>query len=174
MTERTKPKKYKRKPLEKIRDRTRISEMYLRGLHQAEIAHELGVSQMTISRELKILSQDFINSANVNIAEEKGKIKAHLELLIRISHDAWKRSIRVNIVKQKKAQMIGGQVTGQEVSERNEDEVGDPRFLAELRALVKQYTDLFGLDAVKKLDLTTDGKELPPTLIRLGIDPDKL
>jgi len=145
-------------PVERIRDRTRISEMYLRGLHQAEIAHELGVSQKTISNELKILSQDFINSANVNIAERKGWMKAQIELMVRTAWDAWLRSIRQDIVTTQDGVLLNGQPTGAiKVSKKSVNEIGDPRYLEVLIKAFKLYIDMFGMAAAQQLDLTSDG-----------------
>ena len=47
----------KRTPIQRERDLLEISSLYLRGITQAEIASQLGVSQQQVSYDLKILQR---------------------------------------------------------------------------------------------------------------------
>jgi hypothetical protein len=149
--------KRKRTNAERLTDLPLIESMSLAGRTQKEIAgfinvnRKYTVTQQMVSYDMKALQKIWAEASVVDIATEKGKVKRHLELLIGIAREAWERSIRTNITKTKRATMI---------TETSKEEIGDVRFLTEYRALVKQYSELFGLDAVKKLDVMSGGETM--------------
>jgi len=164
MTQKLKPKKYKRKPVERIRDRTRIASLYLSGNNEQEIAKMLGVSQSTISRDIKTLQAEWIERSSQDIntlkAEEIAYLKAkrvELEAIWQLSQN------RINTIKTKRATMVGGVITQQELSEREELELADTKIGQLLISISEKLTALTGIEAPKKLASTTpDGSESAP------------
>lgn len=157
----------KRTSGERLADLPLIESLSLRGYNQKEIADYIAanrrysITRQMVSYDLIDIQAKWEQEAGVNIKMERGKIKRHLELLIKTASDAWQSSIRTDVETIQEGVMLNGQPTGaiKEIK-KIKDEIGDPRFLAELRALVKQYTDLFGLDEVKRLDIMSDGEAL--------------
>lgn len=156
-----KPPKYKRKPSEKSRDRLRISALYQQGLLQDEIAEEIGVSQPTVSRTIKDLEGDWLQKSNASIELKKASEEAYLLNKRRDLERAWLASIRTNIIKTKKAVMVQGVITQQEISEREEIELGDIKYMNALIDIAKQLATLYGIEAPKRSEVTgKDGEPL--------------
>lgn len=82
----------KRNQAEIVRDRRRIGELYLKGWLQVDIADELGISQQTVSNDLKTLQQDWLESALIDINEAKSRELAKLDQLEREYWKGWLRS----------------------------------------------------------------------------------
>ena len=73
--------------------RREVRRWYLSGKTQPEIAKLLDVSQPTISRDLKYLRIEWIQSAIVDINEAKSKELAKIDVLEVEYWEAWRRSI---------------------------------------------------------------------------------
>ena len=73
-------------------DRLEISRLYLRGLTQADIAARTGVSQPQISYDLRIVRQDWRDSALKEWGERLAEEAARLDLVERENWEAWHRS----------------------------------------------------------------------------------
>ena len=144
------------------RDRRRISEMYLRGELQADIAKELSLSQSTISNDLAAIQEEWKLSSLMDFDKRKAQELAKVDDLEREYWGAWKRSYGVNVKRSKKATKKMGD-TIQEAGETEESLLGDPRFLAGVQWCINKRCELMGLDAPKKSELTgKDGKPLLP------------
>lgn len=93
-------RKRRRKTSELARDRKRISELYLRGWLQHDIATEVGVSQSTVSLDLKHLHSKWRESALFNhdayIRNELSEIEQELnrvDLLEGLAYQQWLTSL---------------------------------------------------------------------------------
>jgi hypothetical protein len=155
--------KPKRSPAQALEDYPVIERLALRGLTQKEIAKELSkirpysLTQQTISSDMVKLRELWKESSVIDIDVEKGKLKAHYEYLIAEAQKAWERSQK-NAVTVTEAETEKGTF----ITTKTEGQVGDSRFLAEIRALRAEYKNLFGLDAPRKNEVTgKDGKDLP-------------
>lgn len=150
--------KPKRTQAQAIEDYPEIERLSLQGLTQKEIAKELSkkrpytLTQQTISNDMVRLREIWKESAAVDIETEKGKLKAHYEYLIAEAQKAWERS-QQDAVTEIEAETEKGTFT----TIKREGQAGDPRFLAEIRALRAEYKALFGLDAPKRSELTGAG-----------------
>ena len=136
-----------RKPAEVERDRRNIARLYLQGHIQAEIAHALGISQPTVSRELKVLQQEWKTERVYDINEAKIKELEKLDILEREYWDAWKRSQEDGEVNTK-----GTQVGGKIDITRTEKQIGDPRFLEGVQGCIKIRCSILGVEAPKKTE----------------------
>lgn len=160
----------KRTQAQALEDYPIIAALTLRGDTQTEIAEKISsmrdytITQQTISNDMKSLEKIWKESAAVDIDVEKGKLKAYYEHLISEAYKAWERS-QQDAVKTREGENEKGSYSYTD----REPQVGDARFLAEIRALLDQYEDLFGIKAPTKsqTDLTnSDGSFL-------DIAPDK-
>jgi predicted transcriptional regulator len=145
----------KRHPTQVERDRREISRMYLSGITQAVIADRLGIDQSTVSRDLKILQQEWQVARINDIDERKRQELAKIDNLELEYWDAWRRS------QNDKETVIARVKAGEkETTERREGQAGDPRFLDGVQWCINKRCELLGLNAPKGVDLTTNGKEL--------------
>lgn len=146
----------KRTAAQRLEDYGLIASLARRGKTQKQIAAELSkgrkykLTQQQISEDMAKLQDVWKESAAVDIDSEKGKLKAMLEDLIAIAYDAWDRS-KTDAVKEVEGY---SKTQGNYHHTTTEHQVGDPRFLSELRALSDQYAKLFGLTAPENLNVT--------------------
>lgn len=148
-----------RKPSEAARDRRKIAELYLRGKKQMEISKELGLSQATISRDLKIIQEDWVRESEQAIDERKAIELAKVDALELEYWEAWKRSQENAVVETSE---ISTETSGQKIKKqkREEGQVGDPRFLAGVMQCIDRRCQILGIDAPKKIDATSGGKPI--------------
>ena len=152
----------KRSPAQTLEDYPEIERLALRGLTQKEIAKELSskrtysVTQQTISNDMVKLRQMWKESSVIDIDSEKGKLKAHYEYLISEAQKAWERS-QQDAVTFTESDTPKGTISTTETK----GQVGDGKFIGEIRALLAEYKNLFGLDAPRRQELTgKDGRPL--------------
>jgi len=89
-------------------DRQAIASMYLRGKAQVDIAAELGLSQPTVSRDLKIIQGEWLDSAIRDFDAARAQELAKIDELERTYWAAWERSFNKRIESQQIiAEMIG-------------------------------------------------------------------
>jgi Putative ATPase subunit of terminase (gpP-like) len=121
--------------------RQQVTEMYLQGRSQAEIAETLGVVQSTVCADLERVRKDWQASAHTDYAEIRVREVEKLNLIEKEAWAAWQRS-------QKPAQ--SAVVTGEGIEQRArktlKNQVGDPRFLDQVNKAIAQRRALQGLD----------------------------
>lgn len=157
-------KKDYRTPTEAERDRREISRLYLKGMYQTDIAEKLGLSQPTVSRDIKLLIEEWKVERVYDINEAKARELAKVDNLELEYWDAWRRS-QENAEKEiKKAKGItkDGKNVNQEVQKISEGQVGDPRFLTGIQWCIERRCLILGVDAPKKTELT--GKNGEPLI----------
>ena len=153
-----------RKKSEIARDRRNISRLYLKGAMQAEIAESLGLSQPTISRDLKVLQAEW-QAANLNeIDEHKKNELAKIDNLELEYWEAWVRSREKSLSETteiiSKGRDVEKDVGGVKRVTRQDEQVGDPRFLSGVQWCIEKRCQIMGLNAPEKRDLTSDDKPL--------------
>lgn len=135
---------------EKIRDRRRVAELYLKGWLQADIAKELGRSQSTVGRDLVELRKQWLKSSLVDTDKAKAKELARIDNLEREAWDAWLRS-------QEDAETVTQRVyernkkTVKEATKTSKGQTGDPRYLDRVSWCVQQRCKILGLEAPTKV-----------------------
>lgn len=148
------------------RDRRNIARLYLKGELQADIAEQLGISQSTVSRDLSAIQKQWQEANIHDINERKSTELAKIDNLELEYWDAWKRSQEDAELRTKKAVESNGE-TRKEAQERIEGQVGNPAFLRGIEWCINKRCELLGLDAPKKTDFSSGGKEI--TIVPLGV-----
>lgn len=151
------------------RDRRRISDLYLQGWIQADIAATVGISQSTISRDLKALQAGWLQSALMDFNEAKSRELAKVDRLEREYWQAWARSCEdAETVRQE-----GSRKKHKKDEDNNENDdklpsvdkivktrkgqAGDPRFLQGVQWCIDRRCKILGIDAPQKLEHTGAG-----------------
>jgi DNA-binding MarR family transcriptional regulator len=143
------PKRQREKDLETT------AHMYLRGAYQSEIAAVIGVTQATISNDIRELLKRWREAQIKDIDILRAR---EIERLNEVESAAWaeyKRSQqdRVVLVKETKSGK-GESEPGKRAQETREGQCGDSRYLAIIKDCVAQRRAIFGLDAPTKVDTT--------------------
>jgi|SRR5579859_2182173 len=144
-----------------------IKRLWVRGTPQHEIAQQLDIGERTVRSDLAAVRR-MIGKA---IADDEGKARiwkeiTRLDECERESWLAWERSKQdAELLSAKTVKTAAGERT--EASKRTEGQAGDPRFLAEIRACVRQRCELLGLIVRKVAPTSPDGKEAATVLVYL-------
>jgi hypothetical protein len=81
------------KAVERAAHLAKLAQLYLRGMtNQYDLAGELGVTQQSISRDLKILQKRWLDNADGDISERRAAQLARVEDVLREAWAAWERS----------------------------------------------------------------------------------
>ena len=154
-----------RTKLQKQRDKRRVSQAYLQGETQAEIAASLGLSQPTVSRILKDLQADWMAAAIGDVTEAKARELAKIDTLELEYWAAWKRSQQNAEVETTKMQGTDPSAPGKlEKQKRVEGQVGDSRYLQGVQWCVEMRCKIIGIEAPRKIAPTdpTGEKQYEP------------
>lgn len=172
MTEKQAIRKPRRSAAQRTRDRQRISTLYLEGWLQCDIADEVGLSQSTVSNDLKILQKQWLSSTLININEAKAKELARIDKLEQEYYQAWHRSCEdaETITEKGKGSKAKAKddednsptrPTEFEKTVQRKGQAGDPRFLQGVQWCISQRCKILGVNAPKKSeDLTVNLNEL--------------
>jgi len=153
---------------QKERDRIRIAEAYLKGVYQVDIAQELGITQATVSNELKKIQAEWHKESLFDFNAAKQKELAKIDLLELTYWDAWEKSkLDKKTVSSKRRISIEIEQTAAAASSS-----GDPRFLQGIQWCITKRCEILGFDAPTKLEHT--GKDGGAININESIDFKKL
>lgn len=144
----------KRPQLQTERDLKLIASLYLEGKTQKEIADALKLNQSTISRELKKVLDEWKVARVHDMDEIKQRELAKLDHLEETYWMAWDRSIRTATTISKKVIVQHERVVGQEITDKTEEQIGDPKYLDSIQDVIAQRLRIFGLEAPKKTEVT--------------------
>ncbi len=150
----------RRSPAEIERHRRLISDLYLQGLLQAEIAARIGVGQATVSRDLKALRKEWLKDSKADFGQAKAKELAKIDRLEREYWQAWRRSCQDAETTTQKGVTAADKVTRKEVSKTAKGQAGDSRFLAGVQWCIERRCKILGIDAPKSVDMTSAGAPL--------------
>jgi hypothetical protein len=151
--------------------RQRVTELYLKGRSQTEIAAELSVAQSTVSEDVQYVRRQWEQSAVRNYDELRTRELQKLEYIEREAWSAWDRS-------QKPAQsaVISGEGQGKQTRKSLKQQIGDPRFLDQVNKCIAQRRAITGLDVLPvpaPLESPIDGNlslEVRQQRVRLLVD----
>lgn len=129
------------KKLAVIERRQHVAELALQGLSQTSIAEHLSVNQGTVSHDLKIIRQEWRDSAVRDFDEARSVELQKLDLIERESWAAWQRS-----QKPQQSAMFTGDTPGPQAKKSLANRYGDPRFLEQVNKCIAQRRSLLGLD----------------------------
>jgi len=152
------------KKLEIEKRRLDVARVYSQGLHeQLEIAEKLGISQPTISRDLKVLKKRWMKEAVEDIDQAKGEVLREIQEARRVAWEGYEKSLDDFKSKIIKGRGLGkdsqGKTTGESIEQtiKTEDRNGDPRFLEVVMKCIDRRCKLMGLDAPDKHEHTGKG-----------------
>ena len=135
------------------RDRALISDMYLQGWNQQEIADKLGINRNTVGSDIKVLLKEWRKQRNGLVDEFEAKYR----LIYREAYAAWLRSQAAAITET--SEVIEGEAGNSgsqriKASTRREGQSGNPALLAQAQAALKAIREMFGVDAAIKQELS--------------------
>lgn len=139
----------KRSKAQKLKDRETISRLRLRGRTLDQIAAEVGLSTMTVRRELKALVGEWQQNAAEDIAAVKAR---ELRRLDEIETEAWAEWERSKKDWEKRMVEKGGGEGGKDKSKIEKGgQCGDPRYLNVLIGIGERRAKILGMDAPQKI-----------------------
>jgi hypothetical protein len=153
----------KRTKFERESHLEQVTEMYLRGKFQSEIAVALKISQPQVSYDVAIIQKRWRKSSLVNWDKARAKELERIDSLEREYWAAWEAS---KTERTKTRQETDGtldknkKLTVKKASTEKEQRDGNPAFLAGVIACIDRRCKLLGLDAPTKSELT--GKDGGP------------
>jgi predicted transcriptional regulator len=134
--------------------RAQVAELYLKGETQAAIARELGVSQATISSDLKAIRKEWKESRVRDYDEALAEQLKRQEVLRPEAWKGWKESWKPAETT-RVIQKNGEKRAEKTVRERS----GDPRFLKILLSINERCCRLLGLDEAADAAIEPPDKE---------------
>ncbi len=142
------------------RDRREIARLYLRGEFQADIGERLGLSQQTVSNDLKVIQEQWRIDRVDDIHEMKNIESAKIDALELTYYDAWERSKEKSKSQTEKRKGSIVEFEGEkkkttipiETQLSVSENVGNPAFLQGVERCVEKRIRLWGLESAKKLE----------------------
>lgn len=152
----------KRNKAQRLADRERIAALRLKAWTQPMIAREVGVSEATVKRELRIIEAEWREAAKEDIATIKARELRKLDDLETEAREQWERSKKdwqKKVVEDRPNGAKGG--GGRFAKVETGGQCGDPRYLAIMVDIGKRRAALLGTDAPQKIAPTNpDGSAL--------------
>lgn len=140
----------KRTAFQREADLVRISEMYLKGKTQQEIADAFDLTRTQIAYDLKTIRARWIASSVRNFDEERGIALAKIDVLERTYWDAWVKSCEEKTRKSISQNPFGDKST----SVTTETLLGNPAYLQGVERCIEMRRKILGLDAPTKTELS--------------------
>lgn len=160
----------RRSPAQLARDRRRISDLYLQGWIQVDIAAEVGASQSTVSNDLKAIQKEWLVSSLHDFDEAKARELARIDRVEREAWAAWERS-------QLDAETVTEEVASDSAKKRakrqtkTEGRDGDSAFLTRVGWCIEQRCKILGLYSPIKADVTSGGEPLTFEVVYVNPPP---
>ncbi len=125
-----------------------VSDLYLQGISQFEIAKKVGVTQGQISKDIKKLSEQWVKKSIENIDKIKAEQLAKLDLWEAEASSAWFKSKEPEITEQSEQIVVGGKIVGSEKRVCKKVKKGaDVRCIQIILSCIKQRCELLGIDS---------------------------
>jgi predicted transcriptional regulator len=159
----------KRETLAQDKRREVVADLYLKGWSQMAIAAHLGLSQATISNDLKAIQAQWRESSVRDFDSARERELRKLDRVERESWAAWERS-----QKPTQSAVMSTDGSEQRTQKTVKEQCGDPRFLEQIVRCIASRRALLGIDAPTKFaPVSPDGEEayhahVMSTLMRLA------
>ena len=129
-------------------DRALTANMFLMGRSIADIASEIGVSDSTIRRDLRLIMEYWRRSAIFDFNQRKMRELAALELTEAEAWSAWRRSCEPKLKRGVKRRKTTGTEDQDGVTQTRSADIeqrdGDPRFLAIIQKCIETRLKVIG------------------------------
>lgn len=146
------------KTAQRIQRRTDAWELRCQGWTQTRIAQQLGVTQATISRDLKWASQRALADLTAVVEQTKREQVHQLERIADEALQSWERS-KANyksVSKTVKGTRSDGEGTEESTTTKVEERAGDVRYLNTAMGALSDIRKILGADAPIAVDLEVD------------------
>ena len=163
----------KRSNAQRHKDRLVISDLYLKGNGQYQIAEKLGISQATVSRDIKVLIRYWKIMQQKNVDSLKEQELAKINKLEVEAWEAWEKSktqFRSTTIKRQGLTKENIETLPAETTVRTEDQCGDPRFLQSVQWCIQRRIEIFGLNSPLEVNVATHPRI---TEIEVSTDEEK-
>lgn len=166
-----------RTPSQVERDNLLVSNLYLKGISQSEIAERTGIDQATVSRTLKSLQSEWQSRSIMNIDERKRMELERIDLVEREAWVAWDKSKgkRTEQLTRSKGRPSKQDPTKMEmqpqidVQNKQWESDGDPKYLSIVMQCVERRCKILGIDApIKTADYQLSAQTPKPILRRIA------
>ena len=125
--------------------RARVAKLYHSGWLVQDIATAVKAHRETIRKDLACLQAQWLDSQKALYAQRQIRELQRLDVLESENWDAWQQSKEVSLTEMDE-QTVGGKDGGKSVTRAvRRHQVGDPRFLTELRRIVEARCRILGL-----------------------------
>lgn len=147
-----------------------MADLYLQGELQADIAIEVGLSEATVSRDLKVLHKQWLADSRADFSKAKARELAAIFRLEREHWAAWLRSCE----DAETCQTTTGKDGVERITTTTKGQAGDPRFLAGIEKCVAARRKLLGLDTPELIDAKLEHRipEIEAMIERIYGDAD--
>lgn len=136
-----------------------VSDLYLKGYNQYEIAEKIGVSRSQVKHDIKRIHEDWVKIRNSNFDQVKERELSKIDKLEHTYWQAWEKS--VEDYKQKSVKASGsGKAKKPDKIERTEKDMlmyGDPRFMAGIERCIEMRCKILGINAPIKTENKVEG-----------------
>lgn len=149
--------------------RAEVSDMYIKGHSQAEIARKYGLTQSQISQDLKAIRKEWRNSRVRNFDDLVDEALQKIDKREREAWEAWEKSKEDYIKKATKQKGKGGsdKPDYQEVVTTEYKAMGDPRYLTIIGQCERDRMELLGHSAAKKIEVSGKDGEAVGVMVYL-------
>lgn len=136
--------------------REKVAVMYRRGMLQSDIARKFSVDQSNISRDLKKIRSEWLESRVRDFDAAKEIELQKIDEVERQAWAAWERSVGV-VERRTTRKKDAGEISESEATIVKVDQAGDPRYLQTVLDCIQRRCKILGLDAPEKF-AETDSK----------------
>ena len=139
-----------------VERRHHVAQLYLRGMNQHEIAKVFGITQDSMSKDLRVVRDWWVSSAVRDFDAAKSQELAKIDEAEVAYWEGWEKSREMKQVK------VTALTTGQrnipmhKAQNMEEARSGDPRFLDGVLRCIERRCTLLGLDAPKRFQVDWD------------------
>lgn len=151
----------KRSSFEREDDYRRITDMYLQGKSQADIAAVLGLARQQIGYDIAIIQKRWRADTSINIDEAKQKELARIDTLEREYWTAWERTLDERTKTRTEQSTAGKDSKTAKATIEKETMLGNPAYLNGVQWCISERCKLLGLYAPTKIAPTTPDGLMP-------------
>jgi hypothetical protein len=147
-------------PEQLLERRKRTAELYLQCLSMAEIGKQLGVSAMTVCKDMAWCRAQWRTKCTDAIEVQKNRELGRIDHIEAEAWRAWDRTIGLHEVKTTKTTTVSAagdnadiSIPADEITRKHERLAGDPRFLEIALKCVDSRRKILGLDAPSQVQV---------------------
>lgn len=134
--------------------RQQVADLHLKGWGQPAIAQQLGVSQSTVSSDLKAIQREWRRSVRLDLDAARAVVLKKLDLLAHEGWRGWERS-----QEPVESTRISQDAEGRKVEKTIRQQQGDPRYLELIYRCIAAHRAVLGLDAPRRIAPTSPNGE---------------